>query len=58
MLLVGGGIRAGCRVGATDEIGEKAVETVHPDNDEYQNCVTAVYQYLIHYQHPPHPWHS
>ena len=33
VLLAGGGIRAGCRVGATDEIGEKAVETVHPIRD-------------------------
>ena len=38
VLLAGGGIRAGCRVGATDEIGEKAVEAVHPVNNEYQNC--------------------
>jgi hypothetical protein len=38
VLLAGGDIRVGCRVGATDEIREKAIETVHPVNDEYQNC--------------------
>ncbi len=31
--LAGGGVRAGAAVGATDEIGEKAVEVVHPIKD-------------------------
>lgn len=30
MLLAGGGVNAGQAIGATDEIGEKAVECVHP----------------------------
>ena len=30
MFFAGGGVRAGHVVGATDEIGEKAVEVVHP----------------------------
>jgi len=30
MLLAGGGVNAGHTIGATDEIGEKAVECVHP----------------------------
>jgi hypothetical protein len=31
--LAGGGVRAGHAVGATDDIGQKAVETVHPIRD-------------------------
>jgi hypothetical protein len=31
--LAGGGVRAGSVVGATDEIGEQAVECVHPIKD-------------------------
>lgn len=33
VLLAGGGVRAGTIVGATDEIGEKAVDVVHPIKD-------------------------
>jgi hypothetical protein len=33
VLLAGGGVRGGRVVGATDEIGEKAVEAVHPIKD-------------------------
>lgn len=33
ILLAGGGVRAGETIGATDEIGEKAVEDVHPIKD-------------------------
>lgn len=33
MLLAGGGVKAGHTIGATDEIGEKAVECVHPIRD-------------------------
>ena len=33
ILFAGGGVRAGHVVGATDEIGEKAVEAVHPIKD-------------------------
>lgn len=33
ILLAGGGVKAGQVVGATDEIGEKAVEVVHPLRD-------------------------
>jgi hypothetical protein len=33
MLFAGGGVKAGHTVGATDEIGEKAVECVHPIKD-------------------------
>jgi hypothetical protein len=31
--LAGGGVKAGAVVGATDELGEKAVEIVHPLKD-------------------------
>jgi len=33
MLFAGGGVNAGHAVGATDELGEKAVECVHPIKD-------------------------
>jgi hypothetical protein len=33
VLLAGGGVRAGHAIGATDELGEQAVETVHPIKD-------------------------
>jgi hypothetical protein len=33
ILLAGGGVRAGHVIGATDELGEQAVETVHPIKD-------------------------
>ena len=33
MWFAGGGVKAGQIVGATDELGEKAVEVVHPIRD-------------------------
>jgi len=33
LFLAGGGVKAGHVVGATDELGFKAVETVHPIKD-------------------------
>lgn len=33
ILFAGGGVNAGTSVGATDEIGHKAVEVVHPIKD-------------------------
>ena len=33
VLLAGGGVRAGTIVGATDEIGEKAIDVIHPIKD-------------------------
>jgi len=33
VLLAGGGVKRGCAVGATDEIGLKAIEAVHPIKD-------------------------
>ena len=33
MFLAGGGVNAGHAIGATDELGEKAVEVVHPIKD-------------------------
>ena len=31
--MAGGGVKAGHRIGATDEIGEEAVDVVHPIKD-------------------------
>jgi hypothetical protein len=33
MWFAGGGVKAGYTIGSTDEIGEKAVEVVHPIRD-------------------------
>ena len=38
--LAGGGVKAGHVVGATDELGDKAVEVVHPSATCTSRCCT------------------